>query len=53
MTKNKTSNKTYFHETWLSDSKFMEWIVRFKKKKKKKILEVNFVNVIFIGLLNE
>ena len=35
MTKNKTSNKTYFHETWLSDSKFMEWIVRFKKKKKK------------------
>ena len=36
MTKNKTSNKTYFHETWLSDSKFMEWIVRFKKKKKKK-----------------
>ena len=24
-----------------------------KKKKKKKILEVNFVNVIFISLLNE
>ena len=26
--KNKMANKTYFHETWVSDNRFMELIVR-------------------------
>ena len=34
-------NKTYFHETWLSDSGFLGLIVKVYFKKK---LKVNFVN---------
>ena len=31
--KNKMPNKTYFHETWLVDSRFMEWIAQSVSKK--------------------
>ena len=31
-TKNKMPNKTYFHKSWLSDSRFVEWIAHSKSK---------------------
>ena len=31
-TKNKMPNKTYFHESWLSDIRFGEWIARSNSK---------------------